>query len=230
VDAEHPLEAPAYHARRVVDRGWLPILREPPHVAYVAGHDPPGPRAARHRNRDLPHAVRVREDDRVRGVVLRPNLPATDRLDSLWREPPARAEKPSWCPWRRASRRLLLASGPAACWRRPARYVDRRRWRKGELAGLYERLACGATPSSAPGLSSRAASRWASAPQSVPRCRACTRLSSRGRRGSKATPEAERCAGSSLSGARARVGLADFEAPGGPARWQDRSRRARASW
>jgi protease-4 len=91
VDAEHPLEMPAYHARRVVDCGWLPLLHEPPHVAYVVA------RGMIRRGRGLRGIGteafrtllrRIREDARVRGVVLRIESPGGDGLasDLLWRE------------------------------------------------------------------------------------------------------------------------------------------------
>jgi len=90
-EAERLVEAPAYFAGRVADRGWLPLLREPPHLAYVVaqgairrGRGPRGIATETLR----PLLLRVREDERVRGVVLRLDSPGGDALasDLLWRE------------------------------------------------------------------------------------------------------------------------------------------------
>lgn len=88
---EKPVDAVAYHAWRVADSAWLPLLREPPHVAYVVA------RGMIRRGRGLRGIAtetlrallrRLREDDRVRGVVLRLDTPGGDGLasDLLWRE------------------------------------------------------------------------------------------------------------------------------------------------
>jgi len=90
-EVERLVEAPAYFAGRVADRGWLPLLHEPPHVAYVVargairrGRGPRGIATETLR----PLLLRVREDERVRGVVLRLDSPGGDALasDLLWRE------------------------------------------------------------------------------------------------------------------------------------------------
>lgn len=89
--AEKPVEAAAYYAWRVADSSWLPLLREPPHVAYVVA------RGMIRRGRGLRGIAtetlralvrRLREDERVRGVVLRLDTPGGDGLasDLLWRE------------------------------------------------------------------------------------------------------------------------------------------------
>jgi len=88
---EKPLDAATYYARRVGGPGWLPLLREPPRVAYIVA------RGAIRRGRGLRGITteamrtllrRVREDERVRGVVLRLESPGGDGLasDLIWRE------------------------------------------------------------------------------------------------------------------------------------------------
>ncbi len=90
-DAKRSVEAPVYFAWRASDRGWLPLLREPPHVAYVVA------RGSIRRGKGLRGIAteafrtlltRLREDERVRGVVLRLDTPGGDGLasDLLWRE------------------------------------------------------------------------------------------------------------------------------------------------
>jgi protease-4 len=90
-DAKRSIEAALYYAWRASDRGWLPLLREPPHVAYVVA------RGSIRRGKGLRGIAteafralleRLREDDRVRGVVLRLDTPGGDGLasDLLWRE------------------------------------------------------------------------------------------------------------------------------------------------
>lgn len=90
-EAERLVDAAAYFAWRVADRGWLPLLREPAHVAYVvaSGTIRRG-RGLRGIATETQRALlrRLREDDRVRGVVLRLVSPGGDALasDLLWRE------------------------------------------------------------------------------------------------------------------------------------------------
>lgn len=89
--AERPVDARAYFSWRVCDRSWLPLVGEPPHVAYVVAH------GAIRRGRGLRGIAtepfrellrKVREDARVRGVVLRLESVGGDGLasDLLWRE------------------------------------------------------------------------------------------------------------------------------------------------
>ncbi len=90
-EAERLVDAAVYFAWRVADGGWLPLLREPAHVAYVvaSGTIRRG-RGLRGIATETLRALlrRLREDDRVRGVVLRLVSPGGDALasDLLWRE------------------------------------------------------------------------------------------------------------------------------------------------
>ncbi len=88
--AERPIDAAAYWSWRVAHRGWLP-LRGAARVAYVVA------RGTIRRGRGLRGIAtepvrsllrRVREDDAVRGVVLRLDSPGGDGLasDLIWRE------------------------------------------------------------------------------------------------------------------------------------------------
>jgi protease-4 len=84
------VEASVYHASRVGDSGWRPLLRDLPRIAYVVGrgaiHRGSGPRGiASESVRDLLERVRCQEG--IRGVVLRLDSPGGDGVasDLLWR-------------------------------------------------------------------------------------------------------------------------------------------------
>lgn len=90
-DHEELLDLASYHRARVADPGWLPLLRDVPRVAYVVARGSirrgRGPRGiATEPLRTL--LRRVRDDDRIDGVVLRLDSPGGDGLasDLLWRE------------------------------------------------------------------------------------------------------------------------------------------------
>lgn len=89
--AEKPVDAADYHAWCVADGAWLPLLREPPHVAYVVarGMIRRGRGSRGIATETLRTLVRrLRDDARVRGVVLRLESAGGDGLasDLLWRE------------------------------------------------------------------------------------------------------------------------------------------------
>lgn len=94
------LDAVHYHALRVSDPGWRPLLRELPHIAYVVargaihrGHGPRG--IASESVREL--LEKLRREDAIRGVVLRLDSPGGDGVasDLLWRSLElVRKEKP----------------------------------------------------------------------------------------------------------------------------------------
>ncbi len=89
--AKRPIDVREYFSWRVCDREWLPLLGEPPHVAYVVARG--SIRRGRGRSGIATEPFRellrkVRDDSRVRGVVLRLESPGGDGLasDLLWRE------------------------------------------------------------------------------------------------------------------------------------------------
>jgi protease-4 len=94
------LDIHAYLGRAVFDAGWHPLLRSMPHIAYVVAtgqiHRGPGRRGIGSQvTSEL--LERVREDDRVRAVVIRVDSPGGDAVasDLLYRAVElTRKEKP----------------------------------------------------------------------------------------------------------------------------------------
>jgi protease-4 len=146
----HLVDAGVYHALRVADPGWRPLLTGLPRVAYVVargmihrGHGPRG--IASESVRGLLERLRSEED--VRGVVLRLDTPGGEPLasDLLWRQISVLTrEKPVVVSMGDvvASGGYYLAAGADAIWAEAGTVTGSIGVVGGKLnlAGLYERI------------------------------------------------------------------------------------------